>query len=167
MRHLRGTCIMPEHKTEKGFTVIEIIATLIIIGIISVIAIARMSSTSDVLNKAQAETLKSHIRYVQMRSMNTDSETVGCEASFGISMDKSNYFMFKNCDTDQKVTLPGESQDVISFKNCTLSPKCTVNFDRYGRPSTHKLGASPDNVSINLTLGTESIIITRDTGFVP
>ena len=160
---------MPDQKKQKGFTLVEIIAVLAVMGIVVVFVASRMASTDDVKNKAMAEALKSHIRYVQMRAMNTDPVAASCYASFGINMSANSYYMFRNCDFNDKVILPGSETDVVSLENLTLSPANTVAFDRYGRPCSNKHCSSGSLYTANqtITLGTETITITKETGFVP
>ena len=47
---------------HRGFTLIEIITVLIIIGIIAVVAISRMMGTSETSRVAQQSVIKNHIR---------------------------------------------------------------------------------------------------------
>jgi prepilin-type N-terminal cleavage/methylation domain-containing protein len=158
-------------KGSKGFTLIEIIAVLIIIAIVAAVVIERVASSADVNQKAMAEALRSHIRYVQMRAMNADADTSvipACSASFGISMSGSSYFMFKNCNKTLKVILPGADTADVPLTNMTLAPSPDVTFDKWGRPCLDLNGQTPVSANdINLTLGTEPIRITRNTGYVP
>ena len=63
-----------------GFTSFEIIAAILVIAIIGGIAIARLTSPSDYTVAAEAEIVKSNIRYTQFRAL-SDADT-----SFGASM---------------------------------------------------------------------------------
>ena len=58
---------------QSGFTMIEIIAVLLIIGILSAVAITRFYGTSAADLASQLEVVKSHLRYAQTRAMNTNS----------------------------------------------------------------------------------------------
>jgi len=159
---------MPDQIKTKGFTLIEIIAVLAVASIVAVVAISRMVSTDDVNNKAMAEALKSHIRYVQMRAMNTDPQTANCHSSYGIHMSHGSYFMFRECSKNNKVILPGSETDQVSLGNLTLSVNDKdVTFDKYGRPCSDLNGNTLYNADQTITLGTETIKITKNTGFVP
>lgn len=161
---------MPEQNRENGFTIIEVIAVLILISIVSFILVSRMVSSTEENIRVKADTLKGHIRYVQMRAMNTDADKsiiAACNASFGISMSANSYFMFKNCDKNLKVLFPGQETAEIPFGNAALSPASDVTFDHWGRPCSDLNGLTLRNTDTNLTLGTESIRITKNTGFVP
>lgn len=161
---------MPEQEREKGFTIIEVIAVLILISIVSFILVSRMGSSTEGDIRVKADTLKGHIRYVQMRAMNTDADKsviATCNASFGMSISANSYFMFKNCDKNLKVMFPGQDSPNIAFVHATLAPASDVTFDHWGRPCSDLNGLIPYNADINLNLGTESILITKNTGFVP
>ena len=166
----RENYTMPKQKREEGFTLIEVIAVMIVIGIASVVVFSRGRSTDEVNIKAQAEALRGHIRYIQIRAMNTTSSTAGCSASFGISMSPNSYYMFKKCskaDAD-KVILPGADNNVVTLKNVTLSASYDVTFNDWGVPCSDLSGVTPyaNNIVFNLG-GTEPITITKNTGFVP
>lgn len=150
---------------SRGFTLIEVIAVLLIMGVIAAVVIARGTGTDEYKLKSQAEALKSHIRYVQMRAMNADPPTGGaCNAAFGISCTSNTYFMFKNCDTTSMVILPGAQGDTIST-NLTLTATI-ITFDRWGVPYIDINGTSLATTDITLN-SSENIIITKNTGFVP
>ena len=166
---------MPVHRREKGFTLIEAIAILIVLGILAAIAFSRMT-TGDISLRAQAEALKSHIRYAQLRAMNADADTTtnpNCESSFGISTSGTAYFLFKNCDTTSRVILPGAENDSISLPSgMTLNATATnVTFDKWGEPCLDLNGTNLATANIGLTLSyagqPEPITITKNTGFVP
>ena len=168
---------MTIYKNAKGFTLIEGIAVLIVLGILSAVVISRITSTADVNLKAQTEVLKSHIRYAQFRAMNMTSTTPStCKAPFGMVMSGDSYSMFSDCVTTSKVVLPGAESSVgvtlpSGMTVTTTTP--TFSFDNWGRPYAVE---NPDPLSqpsltISLSLDyqglTEPITITRNTGFVP
>ena len=167
---------MTIYKNSKGFTLIEVIAVLIVLGILSAVVISRITSTAEVNLKAQTEVLKSHIRYAQFRAMNmksNDPAHTGCNASFGISISGNTYFLFRDCNTNtgNKVVLPGAGSDTVSLPNVTLNPSSAViSFDDWGRPCSDLLGTTLAAGNITLSSAgapNETITITNNTGFVP
>lgn len=155
-------------RNSRGFTLIEIIAALIILAIVSAVVISRGASSADANLKSAAEVLKGHIRYAQMRAMNMKSATSGCNASFGIGTAGNSYFMFSDCITSNKVVLPGADGNIISTSGMTLtSTEANITFDDWGRPCSDLNGLTLSPADINLTLGTEPITITKNTGYVP
>lgn len=157
---------MPYFKGAKGFTLIEIIAAIIIIGILSAVFISRVTSTAETDRMAKADALKSHLRYAQMRAINMSPDPAnaasGCKAAFGMNISANSYFMFKDCKVDSKVTLPGANDPIVSVPGMGLASQ-VVTFDNWGRPCTDLLGTTLADADINLG---QSIIITKNTGFV-
>lgn len=156
---------MPDQKRDKGFTLIEVIAVLAIISILGIVAVLRMTSTSDADMMVKAETVRGHIRFTQMRAMNAEAEASGCPTSYGISFSGDSYFMFKNCDTNNKVILPGADASLVPIK---VSPSgAIITFDKWGIPYSDSLGTTKYTVNKDLAIGTETIRITKNTGYVP
>ncbi|MBC2713335.1 MAG: prepilin-type N-terminal cleavage/methylation domain-containing protein [Desulfosarcina sp.] len=157
-----------ETNRSSGFTPLEVLLVLIIIGIISVIVIGRSTiGQTDLL--AQTEVIKSHIRYAQSRAMNSDR-------SWGIRCDASAQFYWLFVDGDpvnKKRKLPGEESDTVNLikYKLTLTPT-TLSFDDRGRPCSGNDGTTPRANDLSLILSADSgstttITITRNTGFVP
>ena len=63
------------NKNEKGFTIIELIIVIVIAGILSAIAIPKISSISDVDLYATARQVKSDIRFAQQLAMSKFMKT--------------------------------------------------------------------------------------------
>jgi prepilin-type N-terminal cleavage/methylation domain-containing protein len=162
---------MPKHEKAQGFTLIEVIAVLILIAIVSVVVLSRGTSTSQADLKANAEALKGHIRYAQMRAMNAD--VAGCNASFGMVISGGSYYMFSNCSTASKVVLPGaESSAGITLPSgMTVTPApTTFSFDKWGRPYPSSNGTGSGStipLTINYSGLSEPINIRNNTGFAP
>jgi prepilin-type N-terminal cleavage/methylation domain-containing protein len=144
-------------KSNQGFTLIEAIAVLIILGILGVVIASRVSSTSTYSVKSQAEVLKSHIRYAQTMAMSTG-------IIWGINIpDSKQYFLFRGT-VATPVILPGaDSNPVVLEANGPSLSTGTVRFDGKGSPV---VGYTP---SFTVTMGgeTETINITQNTGFIP
>ena len=161
-----GNC--DEKNRISGFTPLEVLVVLVIIGIISIIIIGRSDiGQTDLL--AQTEVIKSHIRYAQSRAMNSDR-------IWGIFCDASgqSYWLFVDGDPhNEKRKLPGEESytvDLIPYK-LTLTP-IPLTFDNRGRPCSDNNGTEllPNNLALTLAAGggaTSTITITRNTGFIP
>jgi Tfp pilus assembly protein FimT len=147
-------------ERNGGFTLLEFIAILTILGIIMTIAASRIFFTSPVELESQIEKIKSHLRYAQMRSMNDDF-------IWGINFTASQYWLFRDGTIASKVILPGEDSDIIDLPSGANSPK-TISFDSWGRPSESAIGSPLAEEDIPLTIGGESdaIITSKKTGYV-
>jgi MSHA pilin protein MshC len=142
---------------SPGFTLFEVIAVLIIMGILAAVAISRGTISQEANVKAEVDTLKSHLRYAQSLAMNEISPIC-----WGIQLNSSSYSLVKYDDDSEQThtfNLPGESSATHNFKSgVSASGSTLVLFDEWG---------SPGSSNVNLTVGGESITITADTGFIP
>jgi len=167
-------------KTEAGFTIIEIIAVLVILGILVATAVSR-SVNYDAEVFTGSDTLKNHLRYAQTRAMNFNPYSG--ETIWGIRCDGTSYWLFQGTDptdTNKYFRLPDDDKFInnnrtmnLSKKNITMS-SFTVFFDSYGIPYsayTNSTTNTPLNASltINVSRGSSSrnVVITPSTGFIP
>jgi len=94
-------------KNNRGFTLIELISVLLIMGIVAAVVVSRVgTSNNEVI--AQMEVVKSHLRYAQSRAMNSD-------LVWGIRFDTDKYWLFKEGDITKKVTFPAEDSDTANL----------------------------------------------------
>lgn len=143
---------------HQGFTMIEVIAVLVIMGILAVVAAVKMSNTSDYDLASQVEVVKNHLRYAQIRAMNTDS-------IWGINFTSATtYYLFQGTGSTTPVIIPGEENATVNLVSkktkLTVTPPAggRITFDQYGSP-----GAA--TITINTNGGT--ITLTQNTGFIP
>lgn len=154
---------------NRGFTLLEVLLVLVLISIFATIAVTRQPNTNGTLI-AQKSTLASHIRYAQMRSMNSDTK-------WGISLDPDNsgYWLFENSSAEKRL-LPGEETvDVdLSPKGISISFSAGSNsfrFDDWGRPmSGDTYLTSGLTIDLMKSDGSdtqiETLVVTPETGFV-
>jgi prepilin-type N-terminal cleavage/methylation domain-containing protein len=140
---------------KGGFTLMEIIAVLLILAVVSALVISRGMATDQVKLQAEVDTLKGHLRFAQSRAMNDLPGT-----QWGISLAGSSYTLVRvdASGTTSPLNLPGTSSTTHNFAPISATP-ATVLFDDWGRP--------PGNTSITLAFGGKTITITTNTGFIP
>lgn len=152
----------PDAAPNQGFSLIEIIVVLILMGILTAVAVPRMMDNS-VDERADADKLKVHLRYAQMQALNSDK-------SWGIQASGGSYFLYHDGNTDNKAAFPAENSDQVSF-NTSVSPSFTISFDGWGRPYTDTDSDpevnTPFSSTRTISIGSESISITPETGFIP
>jgi prepilin-type N-terminal cleavage/methylation domain-containing protein len=152
----RNQIISERLRQNNGFTLIEVIAVLIIIAIISAVVLVRGISTADVNLQAEVDILKSHLRYAQYLAMNDISPT-----KWGINFQGSSYVLIKDVSGVQTSPLifPGESA-THSFAapiTATATPAAPVLFDEWGSPTS----------ATSIAVGGQTFTITATTGFIP
>ncbi len=151
-----------KRRKADGFTIIEVIAVLLIIGITAAIAVARMGDTSVYDLHSQVEIIKSHLRYAQSRAMATGSV-------WGVNFTSATtYHLFDGTAPGTPVNFLGEDDPTVDLaaknSNVTISPDSqTVTFDAYG---------SPGDTTLTLTIATAGgrsmdITVTKNTGYIP
>lgn len=152
-------------RTENiaGFTVLEVVSLLVILGILAAVAVARYRDVGadDI---AAANTLKTHLRYAQLRAM-------GDTVQWRIRLENDSYVL-ERADADgdfdaAPINLPGEDSEIRGLEEgVSLEPTGSVAFSpARGQP----LDADGDvrTTDQNINVGTEIITITAETGFIP
>jgi MSHA pilin protein MshC len=149
----------------RGFTMIEVVVVLLVIGVLSAFAMSKYSSTATYSLKSQTEVIKNHLRYAQTRAMNSNDY-------WGINFAGSSYTFFSSTNPSTPVMLPGEDSSVATIPYGITTTTGIVVFDTWGKPYTDAAGASIQtgnrNIIVSLTgEPSETITITENTGFVP
>ncbi len=153
MKLTRGTV-----HGKRGFTMLEIIAVLLILGIIAAVVASRMANTAAYDLSSQVEVLKAHLRLAQSRAM-------GSGSPWGINfVTSTTYYLFEGNGSTTPVQLPGEDNATVNLttkkSGLTIgSAPQRITFDAYGSP-----GATTLTVTTN---GGVNITVTKNTGFIP
>lgn len=156
---------------NSGFTLLEIIAVLIIIGILCAVAISRANSTNESELSAFASELKANLRYAQSNAMTTESI---CAVAF-----TGNSYKYQDGDNNDQV-LPGQNQINITAPSgisvSTTAASNTISFDTWGRPGTSKTDDDSDGLldtsaGSTITVSNSSgdsitLVITQETGLI-
>ncbi len=152
-------------KNNSGFTLIEVVAVLVVMSIITAFVVGRVVENKPELI-AQKEVLKVHLRYAQSRAMNSND-------NYGIQSSGNTYWLFRVSGTNI-VRFPGEQSDTINLSALGLTLAMVgggniVSFDSRGIPYTDNSGTiQAVDRTLRLSSGSdsESIIITKNTGFI-
>ncbi len=161
-------------RHQGGFTLIEVIAVLIILGILSVVALSR-STDMEASLYSETEVIKTHLRYAQTQAMNRTT------LSWGIKCDGTSYWLFEGTNPDSQIrVLPdnaagNDNKLSLATKKVGLS-SFTVFFDGRGIPYsayTSETSNTPLAAALVLTVtsqgssATRTITITPFTGYIP
>ncbi|MBZ9613827.1 prepilin-type N-terminal cleavage/methylation domain-containing protein [Rheinheimera maricola] len=139
---------MKSQRRASGFTLVELIVVLVLIGVLAVSLVPRFfdgSGTSEYLYRDQALNL---LRRVQMQAMQC---TLGCSIADVNVSSSAIVIGSANCsDADTTNSLCIAARDAVA-----LSPVGTIRFDNFGRASCsagactlNVLGASTLSVCI-------------------
>ena len=150
-------------KTNNGFTLLEVTAVIVLVGIISAVIISTYTYKNTNL-VSSVEVLKTDFRYAQLRSMNSESV-------WGITCADGNMWLYKDGDTDSRVLLPGEDSDTINLSEKNVSMGAfIISFNSWGMPCTDAEGNTlqVSDTTLTMSSGSESknIFIIKNTGFI-
>lgn len=159
------TKLQTAHR-RGGFTLIEIIAVLLLLGILAVIAgNALPNSNASVVT--QANRLSAHLRYAQIRAQ---ADTYQWRLVF---TDASTYQIGQVVVPGAGFTpsvVPGTATTQGILTDGVTAPAGTaIRFDSWGRPLSDAGALLATDQTITLTQGalSESITIRAVTGFIP
>jgi prepilin-type N-terminal cleavage/methylation domain-containing protein len=144
-------------KHDGGFTLLEVIAVLVVIGIIVAVAISRISFSGNELY-VERDLLKTNLRYVQLRALTNNSDT---NTTWGISFSGSSYTLFTN-GTATNVYFPADQSVTHTMQGgVTVTAPASVTYDYWGSPV-----GSNTAVTLGQSGKTESFTITGNTGHI-
>lgn len=166
---------------DDGFTLLEILIVLVLIGIFVTLAVVR-HSTSDVTLIAQTEVLKSQLRYAQSRSIDSDVQWGIYYHYNGADPTDSYYLLFNGGDITNIRHLPGETHDRVYLGDMAISLGASIGsnpptprtfqigFDSWGSPASPQLDPSgPGSYTLELTKPghtAQQFVVTQNTGFI-
>ena len=142
---------------------VEVVMVLIVLAIVTTVILYRPTTSSNEIT-VQAEILRSHLRYAQIKAMN---DTV----PWGLRVPNANsYILYKNNATANDI-LPGETAQTHTLPatvTVTSGVGTTFNFNEWGTPVDAGGTAIVSLQTITLSQGTitSSITITKNTGYI-
>ncbi len=123
----------------RGFTLIEVISVLIVMGIVAAVIVARMMDTGAVDLSSQLDVVKNHLRFAQSKALSTGSD-------WGITFETDRkYFLYKKTDPSTRVPFAGEEDSTVdlakksNLKITSYASVPKIEFDPYGSPGTTTL----------------------------
>ena len=167
-------------RRPSGFTILEIIVVLLLMGIVSAYVLGRSLTATDLDLVAATDKLRLQLRYAQSEAMklaHKDAPVWGVKAAGG------KYWLFRgtNPDSDaEKVRIPGADYRTPASKEVETADlgvtlnTFTVFFDRIGKPysayndkdATTPVTGAPLPVSVSAGADSRTINITPETGLV-
>ena len=153
---------------QRGFTLVELITVMVIVGIVSAIALPRLFERGLFDSRGYYDQLISSLRYAQKTAI-SQRRTV-C-----VTFPTASRMVFRTaatfagaCDTDLQNptgTYPaGQTTYTVDAPNgVTLSGVVAINFDALGRASF--AGASPLAISVS-GFAASNVCIAAETGYV-
>jgi MSHA pilin protein MshC len=166
-------------RNSSGFTMLEIIVVLILMGIIAAYVMGRSLGTDDLDLTSQTDKIRGHIRYAQAEALKRSDKV------WGIKFESGQYWLFRGTTPDNagdQVKLPGVdyadgSSKVSLPTGVSLTATIpTLFFNRIGKPYSAYADYDDDTkntalasaATVTVTSGGQSrtISITPETGLV-
>lgn len=151
----------PGGSRSGGFTLIETITVLLIVGILASVVLSRGASLNSDL-PARVGEVRSQLRYLQLMTMKKG-------INLALTCDGTSYWAHNS--TNASLPLPGESSATISLADKKMQMSAfTISYDAFGIPySGSPLTKLTNNATISITAGgkTGTLTVTPETGFVP
>ena len=170
-------------RNMNGFTLLEVVAVLVILGIITAVAVSRISSNQNNLIVA-TDTLTSQLRLAQARAMSTSQDTVsGVQSVWGVRFVSATQYHLFYC-ADAGACNPAAAANQMIFFGADniiidLAPKGVqvtngagiLAFNRFGTPYTDAALTVLLANQLTLTLRdnngiTKTINLTPQTGMI-
>lgn len=162
------------YRNNHGFTLIEIIAVLVLMSIIAASVLVRGMDTDQIDLMAQVAKIRNHIRYAQAMALKRSDK------NWGIKCDGSNaYWFFEGTNPDDSASqlpLPGEKSSQILLADIDVTVDgFELYFDKYGRPytaytdetsNTPVSAGNPLAITISAGSGSVTLSITPETGLI-
>lgn len=145
-------------RRHRGFTLIELVTIIIILGIIAVVAMPRMSAGDDILAAEFRDKAVSSLRYAQKAANSHRRLVCASFTASSLSLQIARQKGVSSCDTD--LPIPGAGANVVSSRN-----PASVVFS----PVPAALSFQPDGTAADQTLligGQPPIVIVGATGHV-
>jgi prepilin-type N-terminal cleavage/methylation domain-containing protein len=143
-------------RTQQGFTIIELVMVIVIMGALSAVAFSKFSRDAFDVASASGELVQA-IRYAQDKSMNHSGAN-----NYRIAINASGYTV-----TQSGVAIPhpvtGAANYTRVWSDISLAPAAMISFDGYGNPVG--LGA-PLTITVSKGGESDSVTVENVTGFV-
>lgn len=166
----------PLLANPRGFSLIEIIATLVIVGVIGAVFVSKTSTniTGSATLTGEANALKAQLRNAQMKAMNSTASQI-----WRIHFNSNSQYVLQQYLSGSWSTksFPAGTTNSSVLTSYTFPSAVSrsggpddIPFDNYGIPvQADRTSAFASNQTITLSSGsaTATITITKNTGFIP
>ncbi len=143
---------MGKVKRSSGFTLLELIVIIVLLGIMAAIALPRFFDVSDYRIRAAYDEVAGAVRYAQKLAVAS-----GCEVQ--VQIYNNGYALQRHatdCTTGSFINVTDHPITHATFSGVTLTPVTSFVFDRAGRSSS----------AVTINVGNKSFNLIAETGYV-
>jgi MSHA pilin protein MshC len=146
----------PVRSAARGFTIIELIVVIVIIGILLVVAAARLTGVDAFEVQAFFDSTKSAVRFAQKLAVAQRTNVVVVVGATSVSV----CYTSPGCGSPVTDPTTGRAMRVSAPSGVSVSGPASVSFDGLG-------SATPGGtITVNGGGMTRSLVIEQDTGYV-
>lgn len=165
------------HSTSQGFTLVELVVTIMVVGIMAAVAIPRFADQKGYQSRAFYEQVQEAIKFAQKaalaqrKSVYVTTTATTLTACYVAACGGAGSYAVIDPTTRAALALAAQDQRGVAFSAVTISPATTVVFDGLGRPrsAANVLLTAATTISVNSSATGDinrSIIIEPETGYV-
>ena len=122
-------------RSNDGFTLVELIIVLLLVGVLSGYAVVRTSDANSLRVQAYADRFKQHIKQTQMLAMSWGQSLTMTISSNGYQVSCSNGIGNAPCDSSPVINpATGQTFSVGLADNVSIQSSGSLSFDALGRP---------------------------------
>ena len=143
---------LPLVKRSSGFTLVEMIVILVLLGIISAVALPRFFNIDSYRTRVAYDEVAGVVRYAQKLAVAS-----GCDVQ--VQIVNNGYALQHHqtsCSSGGFVNISDHPMTNNTFSNVNLSPTTNFVFDSMGRSSR----------ALTINVGSESFAVIAETGYV-
>ncbi len=157
-------------RQEYGFTIVELVAVMVITGIIAAIAAPRFIGVDAFDARGSYSTLVSALRYAQKTAI-AQRTLVCANVDVATKIVTLTYNTLPDCGTAPTGTVIDPASQVAYSKNLSnnvtiIAPVSTVGFDGLGRPVPNATATFTVKNAVVATESIRVITVEADTGYV-
>jgi MSHA pilin protein MshC len=159
-------------RAGRGFTLVELVVVLILVGILAVTAIPRLFDTSSFAARGAKDFLGASLRYAQKSAVAMRRNVCVVVSSTGLAVTyATNFGSNQNCAAGNLLMNPGNNKPYSDPSNvfpggATVASGTSFIFDALGRPLTTLFTSTTAVITLNVNGYVPSITIEPETGYV-
>lgn len=156
---------MPEaliHRRSEGFTNIEVVVVLVLVGILAAVAIPRFAERSAFDQRGFLDQTRAAIQYARKSAVAQRRNVCVTVSSGAVAVTRASIAgSAASCSTALLDPATGNALNLLAPTGVSLSPATTLTFDGLGRLASPVGGAS-----ITVSGMAAPIAVERETGYV-